>query len=76
MIRLFHSAGPSSRTIPGLLPCVESGTVTDRTRALPATERERLDRQVADLTAARDELDELIGIGRVRASGPDYCVPR
>jgi DNA-binding transcriptional MerR regulator len=60
LIQNLYAAGLSSRTILDLLPCVDAAVSTPESRALLAAERERIDRQIADLTRTRDRLDAII----------------
>lgn len=64
LIQLLYSAGLSSKTILGLLPCVEAKVNTPESRAALAAERERIDRQITELVRARDKLDEVIAFSR------------
>ncbi|WP_250031676.1 MerR family transcriptional regulator [Paractinoplanes maris] len=60
LIQHLYAAGLTSRTIAGLLPCVDAKVSTPESRALLAAERDRIDAQIAQLTAARDRLDAVI----------------
>jgi DNA-binding transcriptional MerR regulator len=60
LIQSLYGAGLSSRTIADLLPCVDAQVSTPESRALLAAERDRIDRQIAELTATRDKLDAII----------------
>ncbi|MBT0773122.1 MerR family transcriptional regulator [Kineosporia sp. J2-2] len=62
LIQLLYAAGLSSKTIQDLLPCVETGVSDAYSQALLLAERDRIDRQMADLAAARRKLDEIIDI--------------
>jgi len=62
LIQLLFAAGLSSRTIQDLIPCTITGISTDETKALLLAERSRIDRQMADLVAARAKLDQIIDI--------------
>ena len=59
-IRKLYAAGLSSKAIISLGPCVHSGVATDTIRARLATERDRIDAQIRELTSTRDRLDALI----------------
>ena len=59
-IRKLYAAGLSSKTIISLGPCVHAGVATDAIRASLATERDRIDAQIRELTNTRDRLDALI----------------
>src|SRR5690349_15441567 len=56
LIQHLYAAGLTSRTVAGLLPCVDAQVNTPESRALLASERDRINNQIAQLTAARDRL--------------------
>ncbi|MGY0020372.1 MerR family transcriptional regulator [Streptomyces sp. cg35] len=60
LIQQLYAAGLSSRTIVDLLPCVVDGDATPELIERLAVERDRIDRQVADLATTRDRLDTVI----------------
>ena len=60
LIQHLYAAGLPSRTIAELLPCVDAKVSTPESRARLAAERDRIDRQIADLTQTRDRLDAII----------------
>ena len=60
LIQQLYSAGLSSRTIAELLPCVDANVSTPESRARLASERDRIDNQIAELTIARDRLNDII----------------
>ncbi|GIF73049.1 MerR family transcriptional regulator [Asanoa siamensis] len=60
LIQSLYGAGLSSRTIADLLPCVDAQVSTPESRALLAAERDRIDRQIAELTRTRAKLDAII----------------
>jgi DNA-binding transcriptional MerR regulator len=62
LIQLLFTAGLSSRTIADMLPCIETGISTDEVKELLLGERARIDRQMADLAAARVQLDEILHV--------------
>lgn len=62
LIQMLYTAGLSSKTIHELLPCVEAGVSTPHSQGVLLAERARIDRQMADLAAARGKLDEIIAI--------------
>ena len=64
LIQNLYAAGLSSRTILDLLPCVEAEVSTPESRARLVAERDRIDRQIADLTRTRDRLDAVIAEAR------------
>ncbi|MGW5774073.1 MerR family transcriptional regulator [Streptomyces longwoodensis] len=61
VIQQLYAAGLSSRTVVALLPCVVDGLATPELLARLAAERDRIDAQIADLTATRDRLQSVIG---------------
>ncbi|MFF8925768.1 MerR family transcriptional regulator [Streptomyces longwoodensis] len=61
VVQQLYAAGLSSRTIVALLPCVVDGLATPELLARLAAERDRIDAQIADLTATRDRLQSVIG---------------
>ncbi|GAA3456138.1 MerR family transcriptional regulator [Dactylosporangium matsuzakiense] len=60
LIQTLFAAGLSSRSIHGLLPCVDAKANTPESRAILRDERQRIDEQIARLEAARDRLDAVI----------------
>ena len=72
LIQTMYAANVPSRTIAELLPCVDAKINTPESRALMAAERHRIDRQIAELTEARDRLDEVITISLSPAGGCTY----
>jgi DNA-binding transcriptional MerR regulator len=60
LIQHLYAAGLASRTIADLLPCVDAKVSTPESRARLAAERDRIDRQIADLTETRNRLDAII----------------
>ncbi|WP_262401312.1 MerR family transcriptional regulator [Actinomadura sp. CNU-125] len=75
LIQRLFTAGLSSRTIAELLPCVVDGRATPELLARLAAERERIDRQVAELVGTRDQLDSVI-TGAARTCAPAGPVRR
>ena len=76
LIQQLYAAGLSSRVIADLLPCVHSGVATPAQLALLAAERDRIDRQAAELVRARDRLDAVLAAAAVSAgptAGPADC---
>ena len=72
LIQRLFAADLSSRTIAELLPDVDEQVSTPETRARLAVERDRIDTQIAELTAARDRLDEVIMVTGDPAGGCRY----
>ena len=60
LIQTLYAAGLTSRTIAELMPCVDAGVSTPASRARLASERDRIDAQITELTRTRDRLDEVI----------------
>ncbi|WP_329177547.1 MerR family transcriptional regulator [Streptomyces sp. NBC_01477] len=65
-IQRLYTAGLSSRTIAGLLPCVDapSQANSDAAIARMELERDRLSAHIADLVRTRDALDGLMATAR------------
>ncbi len=59
-IQLLYAAGLSSKSIRQLLPCVYTGIATPSMLEHLAQERERMERQITEMTAARDRMDAVI----------------
>ena len=74
-LQLLYSAGLPSRAIVDLLPCVHTGIATPEMIARIATERDRIDQQVRDLTATRDRMDEVLAATREHAVSGACAVP-
>ncbi|MEV8420488.1 MerR family transcriptional regulator [Streptomyces niveus] len=60
LIRQLYAAGLSSKTIAELTPCVIDGKATPELLQRLASERDHLDRHIADLAQTRDRLDSVI----------------
>ncbi len=73
LIRQLDAAGPSSRVIAELMPCVHTGVPTAAQLELLTAERERIDRQAAGLLEARDRLDGVMAAAAASASAVDRC---
>jgi DNA-binding transcriptional MerR regulator len=71
LVQQLFAAGLPSRTIVQLLPCVDAGQATPESFALLVQERDRITAQLAELTAARDRLDEVIDISEHPT--PEHC---
>ncbi|SDD64939.1 MerR family transcriptional regulator [Auraticoccus monumenti] len=63
-IQALYAAGLGSRAIVGFLPCIETGVPTPAMLDRLATERDRIDAQVRELSATRDRLDAVIDAAR------------
>lgn len=60
LIRRLYAAGLSSKTIAELTPCVIDGKATPELLQRLTTERDQLDRHIAELARTRDRLDSVI----------------
>jgi DNA-binding transcriptional MerR regulator len=60
LIQRLYGAGLTSKTIVELLPCVVDGNATPELLDRLATQRDRIDRQLAELADTRDRLDSVI----------------
>ncbi|QFG22961.1 MerR family transcriptional regulator [Actinomadura sp. WMMB 499] len=70
LIQQLFAAGLSSRTIVELIPCVVDGRATPELLVRLAAHRDRIDRQIADLTDTRDRLEAVItGAGHNMLTG-------
>ena len=74
-IQLLYAAGLGSRAVLEILPCMDSGTTTPSMRAKLVGERERIQRQIDELTDARDRLSEVIRLAEEHhgATAPARC---
>ncbi|MFE2710397.1 hypothetical protein ACFXKI_00015 [Streptomyces mirabilis] len=70
----LYAAGLPSRTIREVLPFADSGEASPGPLDLPAAERDRIDRQMADLRSVRNRLDDMITEARRPESGC-LCLP-
>ena len=66
-IQLLYAAGLTSRDVLQILPCVHTGIATPEMMARLLDQRDGIDRQIAELTRARERLDEVIRVGREHA---------
>nr|WP_208380817.1 MerR family transcriptional regulator [Frigoribacterium endophyticum] len=71
LIQQLFAAGLASRTIVELLPCVDAGVATHESLALLRRERDRITASIAELTAARAELDRVIDVSLHPT--PEHC---
>ena len=72
LIQQFYSAGLSSKSILTILPCVETGETSPEALAVLVAERERIDRQLAELATARKKLDTVIENASSASCAPDH----
>ena len=74
-IQVLYAAGLPSRSVLGILPCMDSGRTTPQMRAKLVEERDRIQGQIDELTDARDRLSEIIRIAEEHhgATGPAEC---
>jgi DNA-binding transcriptional MerR regulator len=63
-VQQLYAAGLTSRDVLEVLPCVHTGIATPAMIARLTEQRDGIDRQVAELTAARERLDEVIRVSR------------
>jgi len=63
-VQQLYAAGLTSRDVLEVLPCVHTGIATPAMIARLTEQRDGIDRQVAELTAARERLDEVIRISQ------------
>ena len=62
-VQQLYAAGLTSKDVLEVLPCVHTGVATPAMIARLAEQRDGIDRQIAELTAARERLAEIIRIG-------------
>ncbi len=75
LIQRLYSAGLNSKAIAELLPCVHTGVATPAMLERLSVERDRIDRQIEDLTDARDRLGKVIDVA-LNHSGPPSAAGR
>ncbi|MCZ2838094.1 MerR family transcriptional regulator [Modestobacter sp. VKM Ac-2985] len=68
-IQQMYAAGLGSADVLEVLPCVHTGVATPEMLARLVEQRDGIDRQVAELTQARERLDEIIRIGEEHVPG-------
>ncbi|MGO2110348.1 MAG: hypothetical protein ACTH31_01925, partial [Pseudoclavibacter sp.] len=75
-IQLLFSAGLRSQAILQILPFLDTGVATPAMRERMGGEHDRIQRQIDELTAARDKLAELRVIAAAYAAGtpPQECL--
>jgi DNA-binding transcriptional MerR regulator len=64
LVQQLYAAGLTSKDVLEVLPCVHTGIATPEMLARLVEQRDGIDRQIAELTRARERLDEVIRIGR------------
>ena len=64
LVQQLYAAGLTSKDVLEVLPCVHTGIATPAMLARLVEQRDGIDRQIAELTRARERLDEVIRIGR------------
>jgi DNA-binding transcriptional MerR regulator len=69
LIQHLFAAGLSSRTIAELMTDIDAQTSTPESRARLTAERDRIEQQIAELTMARDRLNEVIAVSHDPAAG-------
>lgn len=75
LIQKFYAAGLSSKSVLAILPCVETGTGTPEVVDLLVAERARIDRRLAELASARDQLDVVIANAGSTSCSGHSCRP-
>ncbi|MGY1838775.1 MULTISPECIES: MerR family transcriptional regulator [unclassified Modestobacter] len=68
-VQQLYAAGLTSKDVLELLPCVHSGVATPAMLARLVEQRDGIERQIAELTRARERLDEIIRIGAEHVPG-------
>ncbi|MFD7713400.1 MerR family transcriptional regulator [Streptomyces sp. NPDC059785] len=76
LIQQLYAAGLPSRSILELLPCVVDGRATPELVDRLTAERERIDRQIGELTRARDRLHTVIGNATANWRTGQSCRPQ
>ncbi|MEU3983973.1 MerR family transcriptional regulator [Streptomyces sp. NPDC026672] len=75
MIQKLYAAGLPSRLVREVLPrCMHEGDVSSGFAEHLVAERDRIDRQINDLTEVRTRLNDIIATA-VDPTHPDYCHP-
>jgi len=69
LIQHLFAAGLSSRTIAELMVYVDASLSTPDVRARLTAERDRIEKQITELTMARDRLNEVIAVSHDPNSG-------
>lgn len=69
LVQQLYAAGLSSRTIVDVLPCIDTGSLTQSQQALLFAERARIDEQIASLEQARSRLQDAIDFASARDTG-------
>ena len=64
LVQQLYAAGLTSKDVLEVLPCVHTGVATPAMLARLVEQRDGIDRQIAELTRARERLDEVIRVGR------------
>lgn len=72
LIQHLFAAGLSSRTIAELMVDVDARVSTPDSRDRLAAERDRIEKQIAKLTVARDRLNEVIAVSHDPSSGCEF----
>lgn len=72
-IQQLFAAGLSSRTILGVLPCIDSGHASPEILDVLVTERDRIAHGIAELTQTQAQLDRIIAL--TLEANPDIRQP-
>ncbi|MFE7775298.1 MerR family transcriptional regulator [Streptomyces sp. NPDC057445] len=76
LIQQLYAAGLPSKSILAMLPCVETGEASPELLEWLSAERDRIDRQIADLVSARDRLDTVIAAATTTWRTGGRCRPQ
>jgi hypothetical protein len=72
----LYAAGLPSKSILDLLPCVVNGRATPELLDRLSAERDRIDRQIGDLTSTRNRLDTVITNATANWRTGKHCRPQ
>lgn len=73
LVQELYAAGLPSRKIYELLPCMATGEVVPELLKRLAAERDRIDRQIRDMTSARERLDAIITTSASALDRGEHC---
>jgi DNA-binding transcriptional MerR regulator len=76
LIQQLYAAGLPSKSILDLLPCVVNGRATPELLDRLSAERDRIDRQIGDLTSTRNRLDTVITNATANWRTGQHCRPQ
>ena len=74
-IQVLYAAGVPSRAVLQILPCMDTGVATPEMTSRLGEERDRIQAQIDELTAARDRLTRVIRLAaeHAAAAAPAAC---